>query len=112
MNVIWDQSEPQAAATTSSPPRAYKRGDAAIPGERLLERLDAEVGTERVRQPPRQHCTTVPVHDRDQIQETLGHRDIGDVRAPNLVDPFDRQPTEQIGIDLVRGRWLARVRPL
>src|SRR5467141_2223969 len=32
--------------------------------------------------------------------------------SPNLVDPIDRQPTEQIGIDLVRGRPLTRVRPL
>src|SRR5712671_1820524 len=61
--------------------------------ERFLERLDAEIGAERVRQPPGQYRTTVPVHDRDQIHEPLGHRDIGDIRAPNLVDPIDRQPT-------------------
>src|ERR1700738_4069664 len=80
--------------------------------ERFLERLDAEIGAERVRQPPGQYRTTVPVHDRDQIHEPLGHRDIGDIRAPNLVDPIDRQPIEQIRIDLVRGRRLARVWPL
>src|SRR5882762_5788213 len=33
--------------------------------ERFLERLDAEIGAECVRQPPGQYCTTVPVHDRD-----------------------------------------------
>src|SRR5712675_15310 len=83
-----------------------------VPCQGVLQGLDAEIGAERVRQPPGQNRTTVPVHDRDQIHEPLGHRDIGDVRAPNLVDPIDRQPTEQIGIDLVRGCRLARVRPL
>src|SRR6516165_10516699 len=69
-----------------------------IAGQRFLQSLDAEVGAERVRQPPRQHRTAVPVHDRHQVKKALGHRDIGDVRAPDLVDPFDRQPAEQIGI--------------
>ena len=37
--------------------------------ERFLKRLDAEIGAERVRQPPGQYRTTVPVHDRDQIHD-------------------------------------------
>src|SRR6516162_6334041 len=48
----------------------------AVSGQRFLQGLDAEVRAERVRQSPRQHRTTVPLHDRDQIQETLSHRDI------------------------------------
>jgi hypothetical protein len=34
--------------------------------ERLLQRLDAEAGVERVRQAPGQHPTQVPVQDRYQ----------------------------------------------
>jgi hypothetical protein len=32
----------------------------AVSGERLLERLDAKIGAERVRQPPRQHRAAHP----------------------------------------------------
>src|SRR5258708_23443101 len=39
--------------------------------ERFLERLDAEIGAERVRQPPGQYRTTVPVHDRDRKSTRL-----------------------------------------
>src|ERR1700680_487297 len=41
-----------------------------------------------------------------QVEEALGHRD---VRAPDLIDPLDRNPTEQVGVDLVGHRRLARV---
>ena len=84
----------------------------AVPRERFFEGLDAELRAERVRQPPRQHRTAHPVHDHHQIEEAPGHRDVGDVRAPDLVDPLDRDPAEQVGIDLVRRCRLARVRSL
>jgi hypothetical protein len=84
----------------------------SVPGERFLECLDTELRTERVRQPPRQHRTAHPVHDHHQVEEALGHRDVGDVRALDLIDPLDRDPSEQVGIDLVRRRRLACVRPL
>src|SRR6266446_3946405 len=45
-----------------------------VPCQGVLQGLDAELGAERVRQPSGQNRTTVPVHDRDQIQEPLGHR--------------------------------------
>src|SRR5437660_902326 len=64
------------------------------------------------RQPPRQHRAAYPVHDHHQVEEALGHRDVGDVRAPDLIDPLDRNPTEQVGVDLVGHRRLARVRSL
>src|SRR6266478_4951088 len=83
-----------------------------MPGERFLEGLDAELRAERVRQPPRQHGTAHPVHDHRQVEEALGHRDVGDVRAPDLIDPLDRDPAEQVGVDLVGHRWLARARSL
>src|SRR5207248_4882040 len=79
-----------------------------IPGERFLERLDTRLSTERVRQPPRQYGAAHPVHDDDEVEEALGHRDIGNVRAPDLVDPLDRDAPEQIRVDFVRRSCLAR----
>ena len=38
----------------------------AIAGQGLLHRLQAEVGRQRVGQPPRQHPATGPVEDREQ----------------------------------------------
>src|SRR5438105_1130467 len=60
----------------------------AVPFQGLIEGLDTEIGAERVRQLPRQHRTAVPVHDRDQVKEALGHRDVGDVGAPYLIGPL------------------------
>lgn len=45
----------------------------------------------------------MPIHNRDQIQEPFAHRDIADVRAPDLVGPVHDQITQQIRIDLVMG---------
>ena len=42
-----------------------------VPGERFLERLDTELGAERVRQPPRQHRAAYPVHDHHQVEEAF-----------------------------------------
>jgi hypothetical protein len=81
----------------------------AVLGERFLECLDTELRAERVRQPPRQHSTAHPVHDYHQVEEALGHRDVSDVRAPDLIDPLDREPAQQVGIDLVGHPRLARV---
>src|ERR1700737_404658 len=65
-----------------------------VPCQGVLQGLDAEIGAERVRQPPGQNRTTVPVHDRDQIQEPLGHRDIGDVRHQTwLTRSIDNPPS-------------------
>ena len=84
----------------------------AVLGERFLECLDTELRAERVRQPPRQHGTAHPVHDHHQVEKAPGHRDVGDVRAPDLIDPLDRKPTQQVGVDLVVHRRRARVRSL
>src|SRR6478672_2976902 len=84
----------------------------AVARECFLERLDTKIGAERVRQPPRQHGTAHPVHDDHQIKEALGHRNVGDVRTPDLIDPLDCDPAKQVRIDLVRYGCLARVRAL
>src|SRR5712672_2426655 len=80
--------------------------------ERFLERLNAKIGAERVRQLPGQHRAAVPVHDRYQVEKAPGHRDVSDVGAPDLVSPGDRQAAEQVGIGLVRDGRLARIRSL
>lgn len=51
----------------------------------LAQRLDAEVGLQRVRDPPREDLAGVPVHDRYQVEEPVPHGQVGDVRAPDLV---------------------------
>ena len=44
-----------------------------------------------------------PVHDRHQVKEAALHRDVGDVGAPDMVRPLDRQTPEQIRPDPVLG---------
>jgi hypothetical protein len=63
---------------------------AAVSIQRLLERLDAEPGIERVRQPPGQHVARRPIHDRDQIQKAAPDRNVGDVGTPDVVRSLDR----------------------
>ena len=80
--------------------------------ERFLERLDTKLGAEGIRQPPGQHGAAYPIHNDHQIEEAFGHRDVGDVRAPDLIDPLDREPAKQVGVDLVHRRCLAGIRAL
>jgi hypothetical protein len=47
--------------------------------DRLVRRLDAEVGLKRGRYPLGQHLPGMPVHDGDQIEEAFAHRQVGDV---------------------------------
>jgi len=41
-----------------------------------------------------------------QVEKALGHRDVGNVGAPHLIDPLDREPAQQVRIDLVRAAGL------
>ena len=63
----------------------------------------------RVRKPPGQHSPRVPVHDRHQVDEASGQRNVGNVCAPDLVDPVDRQTAQQVRVLGVLGRRLAGV---
>jgi putative transposase len=65
-----------------------------------------------VQQPPRQDGMAHPIHDRRQVEEAPCHGDVGDVGAPDLIDPLDGNPAEPVGADLVGWRQLARVQPL
>src|SRR4051795_8308472 len=40
-----------------------------------------------------------PVHHCNQVQESLCHPDIGDIRAPYLVDALHRGSSQQVGVD-------------
>lgn len=44
--------------------------------DRLVQRLDAEVGFQHVRYPPGQHLPGKPVHDGDQKEEAATHRQV------------------------------------
>src|SRR5271163_2837546 len=68
----------------------------------VFQGLDAEARIEQIGQAPRQHVAAHPVHHRDQVKKPAGHRNIGDVGRPHLVDPLDAQPAQQVGIDPMR----------
>ena len=75
----------------------------------LVQRFDAEVGLQGVRDPLGQNLSSVPVHDRHQIEEPSAHGQIGDVRTPDLVRAIHPQTSQQAGIGLVTLRRPARV---
>ncbi len=62
----------------------------AVGGQGLLDRVDAERGVHRDRQPPAQDLAAEPVHYRAQVAEAARHRDVGDIHRPDLVGPVDR----------------------
>jgi len=67
----------------------------------LLQSLNAKARIHAVRQTPAQHMARGPIHDRHQIQKAASHGDKSNIRAPDMVRPGDRQPSEQIGIYFV-----------
>ena len=77
--------------------------------DRLVQGLDAEVDLERVRDAPGQDLAGEPVHDGDEIEVALSHRQIGDVGAPDLIGPFHPQPAQQVGVGLMPLRRSAGV---
>ena len=77
----------------------------AVPAQRLLDGAHAEAHLHRVVEVPGQHEAARPVHHRHQVEPTA-HRDVGDVRAPQLAGPDDVQAAQQVRIDSV-----ARLRP-
>ena len=81
----------------------------AVAGQGLLDRLDAEVGRQRVGQPPRQHPATRPVQDREEIHKATRHRKVRDIRRPDLIGSGDRQMAEQIRVHPMRRMSLAGV---
>ena len=66
--------------------------------QRFLCSFNAKLHVQCVRQPPGQHLPGRPVHHRNKVKKAPMHRDIRDIRAPHLVRPVDRQPSQQIRI--------------
>nr|AFQ90341.1 hypothetical protein [Paracoccus marcusii] len=76
----------------------------------LVQRLEAEVGLEGVRDAPGQTLAGEPVHDGHQIEEAMPHRQIGDVGAPDLTGAVHTQPAQQIRVGLVALARLAGIK--
>ena len=73
----------------------------AMLGDGFFQRLYTEVAVHRVRKPPGQDYTRMPVHDCSQIGEASGHGYIRNVSGPNLVWSINSQVSEEVGIDPV-----------
>jgi len=56
--------------------------------ERLFDRIHAKVGGQGVRKSLGQDPTRAPIQHREQVQEPVMHRDIGEVGAPDDVTPL------------------------
>ena len=80
--------------------------------QRLLQRARAEIRFQCGRDFPRQNLTRVPVNDRCQINKAAGQANIRDVCAPDLIDAFDFQPSQQVRINLMAGAGLRQSRLL
>src|ERR1019366_411505 len=63
------------------------------------------------RQPPSENPAAEPIDDGGKIDEAARHRDVGDVRGPDLVGSDDRHVTQEIWINLVSRRWLRGIGP-
>ncbi len=76
-------------------------------GQRLLDRFETEVGGQRIGQPPRQHPTAGPIQDRTQVHEAPAHRNVGDIRRPDVIGACDLPLVQERGVDRVGGMPLA-----
>jgi len=73
----------------------------AVPANRLLHGLHAEVRGQRVGEPPGQHPATGPVQDRTQIHNAAPHGDVRNIGGPRVIRARDGQLTQEIGRDLM-----------
>lgn len=48
----------------------------AVPGKRLFDRLDTELGFQRDREPPGKEFSAEPIHDGRKVDEARCHRDM------------------------------------
>ena len=66
--------------------------------------LDTEPCIKSIGQSPRQDFPGGPVHNSDQVHESLLHGDVSDVSGPDLVWTVNGQAPQQIGVN--RMSWL------
>ena len=62
----------------------------SITVQSVIERVDTEIRLKGIGNAPGQDSSAIPIHDNDKIHKTTGHRNIGDVTAPNMVDVINR----------------------
>ena len=74
---------------------------AAVAFQSLGDGLDADADIEGVGEPPGEHPAVGPVHDGHHVQKAALHRDIRDVRAPNLIGPLNGDSFRQVGVNPV-----------
>jgi hypothetical protein len=82
----------------------------AMPGERFVQRLDAERRLHGDRQSPGQNPAAEPVDHRGEIDEAAGHGHVGDIHGPDLVRMVDAHAAEQVRVDLVPRRRFRGIR--
>jgi hypothetical protein len=56
----------------------------AVARQCFLQSLDTEIGLHCDRYPPSQHIAAEPVNDGHEVDEPLRHRDVADVRCPDI----------------------------
>lgn len=67
--------------------------------KRLLECRHTKVRCECVGKPKGEHLATGNIEDGDQKQKSVRHRDITDIRGPDLVRPLDFQARQQVRVN-------------
>lgn len=81
----------------------------AMAGQSFLDRLNAEPGLHRDREPPGQDAPAEPVDHGGEADEATRHANVGQVHGPDLVGTGDRQIAQEIRIDPVARCWLRTV---
>jgi len=71
----------------------------------VLQAIDTEYGFHAVADPPVEHPARVPVNDRHQVGEAMRQPNVGDIRAPNLIGP-DNRNTARFFAALIASRSL------
>lgn len=72
----------------------------AMFGDRFSKHLEAAFGIQRVGYIPTDNIATIDIHDGRQIKETLAHRDIRYVNAPDLIRMGEFQSSELVRPDV------------
>ena len=67
-----------------------------------IQRMNAEVCIQCVRQLPADHLTAVPVNDGNQIHKPLTHRTVRDVSTPHLIEPDNINTSQKVWILIQR----------
>ena len=78
-----------------------------VVGQGMFDHFPGEYGFQCDRHHVRQNAARGHFHHGGQINEAVGHRDVGLVQRPDLVGAGDSQLTQQIRIDHVYGRTFA-----